>query len=143
MLRYVFQPRRHQHEGRVAVREGPDDPRPPPDLAVDVLGPVVRPDSAPVLRWEIRAGQRLGEPIAHRPRGRSAELRHAEIDFPNALDELSHVLATVVGIPTCCPPVALGPDELGRLLVERRVERLLDGIPHQVLYVIGQRLLVD
>ena len=34
MLRYVLQPRRHQHEGRIAVREGPDDPRPPPGLAV-------------------------------------------------------------------------------------------------------------
>lgn len=143
MLRCVLQPRRHQHEGRVAVREGPNDPRPPPDHAVDALDSVVRAGPAPVLRQEFRVGQRLGEPVAHRPRGRSAELRHAEIDFPNALDELSHVLATVVGIPTCCPPVALGPDELGRLLVERRVERLLDGIPHQVLYVIGQRLLVD
>ena len=46
VLRYVLQPRRHQHEGRVAVREGPDDPRPPPDLAVDALDFVVRPDPA-------------------------------------------------------------------------------------------------
>lgn len=48
VLHYVLQPRRHKHEGRTAVREGPDDPRPPPDLAVDALGPVARPD--PVQR---------------------------------------------------------------------------------------------
>ena len=143
MLHYVLQPRRHQHEGRVAVREGPDDPRPPPDLAVDALDPVVRPDLAPVLRREFRLGQRLGEPVAHRPRGRSAELRHAEIDFPGTRDEFSCVAAAVVGIPACCPLVALGPDELGCLLVKRCAERLLDGLPHQVLYVIAQQLLVD
>ena len=70
MLHYVLQPRRHQHQSRIAVWEGPDDPRPPPDLAVDALDPVVRPDPAPVLRWEFRVGKRLGEPVAHRPRGR-------------------------------------------------------------------------
>lgn len=41
------------------------------------------------------------------------------------------------------PTVALGPDELGRLLVERRVERLLDRLPHQIIYILAQRLLVD
>lgn len=143
MLHYVLQPRRHQHEGRVAVREGPDDPRPPPDLAVDALDPVVRPDPAPVLGLEFRVGQRLGEPVAHRPRGRPAELRHTEIDFPGARDESSRLVAAVVGILARCPLVALGPDELGRLLVEQRVECLLDGLPHQVQYVIAQRLLVD
>ena len=51
--------------------------------------------------------------------------------------------AAVVAIPARRPLEALDPDELGRLLVARRVERLLDGIPHQVLYVIAQRLLVD
>ena len=71
MLNYALQPRRHQHEGRVAVREGPDDLRPPPDLPVDALDPVVRPDPAPVLRREFRVGQRLGEPVARRPRGRA------------------------------------------------------------------------
>lgn len=49
-LRYVLKPCRHQHEGRVAVREGPDGPRPPPDLAVDAFDPVVRPDSAQQTR---------------------------------------------------------------------------------------------
>lgn len=49
MLHYVLQPRSDQHEDRVAVREGSDDPRPPPDLAVDTLDPVVRPDPVPVL----------------------------------------------------------------------------------------------
>lgn len=28
-------------------------------------------------------------------------------------------------------------------LIERRVERLLDGLPHQIPYVLAQRLLVD
>lgn len=70
MLHYVLQPRRHQHEGRIAVREGPDDPRSPPDLAVDALDSVVRPDLAPVLRREFRVGKRLSEPVAHRPRFR-------------------------------------------------------------------------
>lgn len=127
MLHYVLQPRRrcHKHESRVAVREGPDGPCPPPDLAVDALDPVVRSDPAPVLEREFRVGKRLGESVAHRPRGRSAELRHAEIDFPGARDEFSRIAAAVVGIPACCPLVALGPDELGRLLVEWRVERLL------------------
>lgn len=109
MLRYVLQSHRHQHEGRVAVREGPDDPRPPPDLAVDALDPVVHPDLAPVLRREFRVGQRLGEPVAHRPRGLSEELRHAEIDFPGARDEPSRVLAVVVGLPARRPFIALGP----------------------------------
>lgn len=77
MLHYVLQPRRHQHEGRVAFREGPDDPRPPLDLAVEALNPVVRPDLVPALRREFRLGKRLGEPVAHRPLGRPAELRHA------------------------------------------------------------------
>lgn len=121
MLHYVLQPRRHQYGGRVAVREGPDDPHPPPDLAVDALGPVVRPDPAPVLRQEFRVGKRLGEPVAYRPRGRSAELRHAEIDFPDARDEFSRVAAAVVSIPARRALVVLGPDRLGRLLVEQRV----------------------
>ena len=143
MLHYVLQPCRHQHECRVAVREGPDDPRPPPDLAVVALGSVARPDPAPVLRREFRVGQRFGKTVAHRPRGRPAEFLHAEINYPGACDESSRVAAAVVGIPACCPLVALGPDELGRHLVERRVERLLDGLSHQVLYVIPQRFLVD
>ena len=63
----MLQPRRHWYEGQVAVREGPDDPRPPPDLAVDALDSVVRPDLAPVLRREFRVGKRLGEPVAYRP----------------------------------------------------------------------------
>ena len=67
MLHYVLQPRRHQHEGRLAVLEGPDDPRPPPVLAVDALDPVVRPDPAPVLRREFRVGQRPGVLFACRP----------------------------------------------------------------------------
>lgn len=83
MLHFVLQPRRHQHEDRVAVREDPDDPRPPPDFAVDALDPVVRLDLAPVLRREFRVGQRLGEPVAHRPRGRPE---------PNRLQLLRHLL---------------------------------------------------
>ena len=123
MLHYVLQPRRRRHEGRVAVREGPDDPRPPPDLAVDALDPAVRPDLAPVLRREFRVGQRLGEPVAHRPRGRRAEPRHDELEFPGARDEPSRVVAAAVGLPARRPLVALGHDELGRLLVKQRVER--------------------
>lgn len=143
MLCNVLQPRRRQHEGRVAVREGSDDPRLPSDLAVDALDPVVCPDLAPVLRWEFRVGKRLGEPVVYRLHGRSAELRYAEIDFPDARDEFSRVAVAVVAIPARRPLVALGPDKLGRLLVEQCVKRLLDGLPHQVLYVIAQQLLVD
>lgn len=99
MLRYVLQPRRHQHEGRIAVREGSDDPRPPSDLAVDAFDSVVRPDPAPVLGREFRVGQRLGAPAVHRPRGRPAELRHTRLDFPGTRDEPSRVAAAVVGIP--------------------------------------------
>lgn len=130
VLRHALQPRRHQHEDRVVVREGPDDPRPPSDFAVDVLDPVVRPDSAPVLRRDFRVGKRLGEPVAQHPRVRPAELRRAGIDFPGPGDEPSRVVAAVVGILARCPLVALGPDELGRLLIEQRVECLLDGLPH-------------
>lgn len=112
VLHYVLQPRRHQHEGRVAVREGPDDPRLPPDLAVDALDPVARPNLAPALRREFRVGKRLGEPVAHRPSGCPAELRHAELDFPGARDELSRVVAAAVGLPARRPLIALGPDKL-------------------------------
>lgn len=77
-----------------------------------------------------------------RPSGRPAELRHAEIDFPDALVEPSRVLAAAVDLPARRPLVALGPDEPGRLLVKQRVGRLLDGLPHQILYVFAQRLLV-
>ena len=125
MLHYVLQPRRHQHEGRIAVREGPDGPRPPPDLAVDAPEPVVRPDPASVLRREFRVGKRLGEPVARRPRGRTAELRHAELDFPDVRDEPSRVVAAAVDLTARRPFIALGPDKLGRLLVEQRVERPL------------------
>ena len=111
VFHYVLQPCRHQHEGRVAVQKGPDGPRPPPDLAVDALDPVVRPDSAPVLGREFRVGQRLGEPVECRPRGRPAELRHAELDFRDACDEPFRVVAAVVGIPARRPFIALGPDK--------------------------------
>lgn len=106
MLHYALQPRCHQHEGRVAVREGPDDPRSPPDFAVDALDPVARPDPAPVRGREFRVGQRLGEQVAHRPRGRSAELRHTEINFPGVCDESSRVMAAAVGLPARRPLVA-------------------------------------
>ena len=96
-----------------------------------------------MLRLEFRAGQLFGEPVAHRPRGRPAELRHAGLDFPDARDEPSRVVAAVAGILARCPLVAFGPDGLGLLLVEQRVECPLDGLPHQVLYVIAQRHLVD
>lgn len=118
MLHYALRSRRHQHEGRVAVREGPDDPRPPPDLAVDALDPVVCPDPAPVIGREFRVGQRLGEPVAHRPRGRPAELLHAELDFPDARDEPSRVVAAAVVLPARRPLVAFGSDKPGRLFVE-------------------------
>lgn len=65
MLHYVLQPRSHQHEGRVAVREGPGDPCPPSGPAVDAIDPVVRTDPVPVFGREFRVGQRLGEPVAH------------------------------------------------------------------------------
>lgn len=35
------------------------------------------------------------------------------------------------------------PDKIGRILVNQRAERLLDGLPHQILYVLAQRVLVD
>ena len=95
----MLQPRRHQHEGRVAVREGPDDPRPPPDLAVDALGPFVRPDSASALRRERRVGKRLGEPVAHRPRGRPE---------PHRLQLARHLL----GLPAACLARFLRVDRL-------------------------------
>ncbi len=63
-----------------------------------------------------------------RPEGRHAEFRYAELDLPGSGDELYGVVAASVGLPTRRPLVALGPDELGRPLVNQRVERLLDGI---------------
>ena len=114
MLRYVLQPLRHQHEGRIAVREGPDDPCPPPALAVYTLDPVVRPDPAPEFGREFRVGQRLDEPVAHRPHGRSEELRHAEIDFPGARDEPSRVLAAVVGLPARRPFIVFRQEDLSK-----------------------------
>ena len=52
-------------------------------LADDALDPVLRPDTAPVLRREFRVGKRLGEPVAHRPRGRPE---------PHRLQLLRHLL---------------------------------------------------
>lgn len=75
--------------------------------------------------------------------GRPAEFRHAELDLPGPGDELSGIATAAEGLPTRRPLVALGPDELGRLLVEQRVKRLLDGPSHQILYFLAQRLLVD
>lgn len=75
--------------------------------------------------------------------GHAAEYRHAELDLPDPGDGLYGVVAAAVGLPARRPLVAVGPDELGCLLVEQRVERLLDGLPHQILYVLAQRLLVD
>lgn len=43
VLHYVLQPRRHQHEGRVTVLEGPDNSRPPPDLAGGTPAPLEEP----------------------------------------------------------------------------------------------------
>lgn len=61
---------------------------------------------------------------------------HAELDLLSPGDGLSGVVAAAVGLPTCRPLGALGPDELGRLLVERRVERLFEarhrGLPGKV-----------
>lgn len=62
---------------------------PPPGLAVDTLDFVIRPDPAPVLEREFRAGQRLGEPVVHRPRGRSE---------PHRLQLVLHLL----GLPAAC-----------------------------------------
>ena len=87
---YVLQPRRHQHEGRVAVQEGPDGLRPPSDLAVDAPDPVVYPDPAPVLRREFRVSQRFGEPVSQRSRGCS-ELHRLQL--------LRHLL----GLSDACP----------------------------------------
>src|SRR5262249_61552249 len=47
--RHVPQPRRHQHQRRLAVGERPHHPRPPLDLQVQPLQRVVRPDARPVL----------------------------------------------------------------------------------------------
>lgn len=73
----------------------------------------------------------------------SAFITYAGLDLAGPGDELSRVVAAAVCLPARRPLVAPGPDELGRLLVEQRVERLLDGPPHQILYVLAQRLLVD
>lgn len=43
VLHYVLQPRRHQHKGRVTVLEGPDNSRPPPDLAGGTPAPLEEP----------------------------------------------------------------------------------------------------
>lgn len=37
-----------------------------------------------MLRQEFSVGKRLGEPVAHRIRGRPAEPRHDELEFPVA-----------------------------------------------------------
>lgn len=76
-----------------------------------------------MFRREFRVGKCLGEPVAHRPRARPAELRHAELDFLGARDEPPRAATAAVGLPACRPPVALGPDKLGRLLFGQRVER--------------------
>lgn len=64
MLDDVFQPGGDEHERRISVGERAHDPRPPLDLAVYPLDPVVGSDDPPVLRWELRVGQGLFEPGA-------------------------------------------------------------------------------
>lgn len=75
--------------------------------------------------------------------GRAAEFRHTKLDLPGPGDELSGVVAAAVGLPARRSHIVFCPDKPGRFLVEQRVERLLDGLPHQILYVLAQQLLVD
>ena len=72
MLDDIFQPRRYGHEGRVAVWEGPDDPRLPPYFAVYPLDAVAVADAPPVLGREIGVRQDILDTVAHRL-GRRAE----------------------------------------------------------------------
>ena len=75
--------------------------------------------------------------------GGSPELGHAQLDLARARDEPAGIVTAAVGLAPGGPPVALGADELGRLLVEQRVQGLLDGPPDQIFGVVAQRLLVD
>ena len=49
----------NQHEGRVAVREGPHHTGPAADLPVQPLNHIVSSDPGPVLIGEITVGQRF------------------------------------------------------------------------------------
>lgn len=75
--------------------------------------------------------------------GRAKEFQHAGLDLPGPGDVFPGVVVAAVGLPACRPLVTPGPDEPGRFLVEQRIERLLDGLPHQILYVLALRFLVD
>ena len=75
--------------------------------------------------------------------GGSPELGHAQLDLARARDELAGVVPASVRLPSGRPLITLGAHEFGRLLVEQRVQGLLNGPPDQIFDVVAQRLLVD
>ena len=62
---HMTQPGTDQHEGRVAIREGPHHSSPAADLTVQPLNHVVSADPGPVLIGEITGGQRLLNTVLH------------------------------------------------------------------------------
>lgn len=134
------------HEGpRVEVGDGVGGHRRLPQELGDVLDQQGR-DARQVHLNDGLLDRGLAPAVAlddGRLEGRLAELRYADLDFPGARDEPPRVVDDALGLLARRSLVAPGPDEFRRLFVEQRVERLLDGLPHQILYVFAQRLLVD
>lgn len=134
------------HEGpRVEVGDGVGGHRRLPQELGDVLDQQGR-DARQVHLDDGLLDRGLAPAVAlddGRLEGRLAELRYADLDFPGARDEPPRVVDDALGLLARRSLVAPGPDEFRRLFVEQRVERLLDGLPHQILYVLAQRPLVD
>ena len=62
---YMAQPGANQHEGRVAIREGPHHTGPSADLPVQSLNHIVGADPGPVLIGKITVSQRFLNTVIH------------------------------------------------------------------------------
>ena len=74
--------------------------------------------------------------------GGAPELAHARLDLAGPGEELPVAAPAAVDLPSDGPPAAPDPSELRGLLIEQRVQALLDGPPDQIPDVVAQRLLV-
>ena len=127
------------------VRDGGGrDARAPKDLA-HVLDPPGG-HARQVHLYHGLPGARLAAPAAlddSRGEPHPLELGHADRHLAGGRRELPLAAPRAVGLAACGAPVALRADEVVRLLLERTVQHLLDGLADELLQVGSRGLLVQ